>query len=187
MEVKVGISARHVHVTKEDLEILFGKGYELTIKCFLSQPGQFASNEQVILKGPKNEIQRVRILGPVRNKTQVEIAKTDAVNLGLNPPVCLSGDLNNASEITIIGPKGQITRNAAIIAARHIHVNTRDLKDLNLNNNDVISIEIDSIKGGILNNVYVRTSDNYDTEIHLDTDDSNALLVTKDTVAKILK
>ncbi len=177
MKVKVGVSARHVHLSQEDLEILFGEGYELTVKAPLSQPGQYACNEQVIIKGNKGTIERVRILGPVRNKTQVEISKTDTFALGVNAPVRNSGDLEGAGEITIVGPKGEITRNAAIIAARHIHATKEDAKKYGFEGKEFVSIVIDGEKGGILKNVYVRVSDNFSLEVHLDTDDANAFLI----------
>lgn len=177
MKVNVGVSARHVHVTKEDLNILFGEDFELTKKVDLSQPGQYACNEQVILKGPKGIIERVRILGPERNETQVEISKTDSFVLGINPPVRNSGDLNGACEITIIGPKGEVTKNAAIIAARHIHATKEDAIKYGFENKEFIKIVVGGEKSGILENVYVRISDSFSLEIHLDTDDANAFLI----------
>lgn len=177
MKVNVGVSARHVHLSKEDLKILFGKDYELTIKASLSQPGQYACNEQVILKGPKGLIQRVRVLGPVRTATQVEISKTDSFILGINPPIRNSGDLEDASEITIIGPNGKIVRNAAIIASRHIHATKEDAIKYGFMDKEFVSIRINGEKSGILENVYVRISDSFYYEVHLDTDDANAFLI----------
>ncbi len=177
MKVKVGVSARHVHVTKEDLKILFGEGFELTKKANLSQPGQYACNEQVVLKGPKGVIERVRILGPERGETQVEISKTDSFKLGINPPVRNSGDLKGASEITIIGPKGELTKNAAIIATRHIHATKEDAKKYGFYDKEFVKVLVNGQKSGMLNNVYVRISDNFCFEVHLDTDDANAFLI----------
>ena len=177
MKIKTGVSARHVHVTKEDMKILFGEGYELTKKIDLSQPFQYASNEQVTIKGPKNSIARVRILGPERSATQVEISKTDSFKLGINPPVRNSGDLKGAASITIIGPNGQITKNAAIIATRHIHASKDDAKKYGFENKKFVSVRVSGEKKGILNNVYIRTSDEYRFELHLDTDDANAFLI----------
>ena len=188
MKVNVGVSARHVHVTKEDLKILFGEDYELTKKVDLSQPGQYACNEQVTIKGPKGSIQRVRILGPERSATQVEISKTDSFLLGINPPVRNSGDLDDASEITIIGPHGEITKNAAIIAARHVHATKEDAKKYGFEGKEFISILVKSEKGGILDNVFVRISDDFSYEVHLDTDDANAFLIKQgDEVEIIIK
>ena len=132
MKVNIGVSRRHVHLTKEDVKILFGDGYELTKFRDLSQPGQYACNEKVILKGERGSIPDVRVLGPERDKTQAEVTKTDCYRFGINAPVRNSGDLDDASKITIIGPKGEITKNAAIIAARHLHINPTDAKKLGI-------------------------------------------------------
>lgn len=186
MNVNIGVSARHVHVSKEDLNILFGEGYELTEKVPLSQPGQYACNEQVILKGPKGSIERVRILGPVRGETQVEISKTDSFALGVKPPVRNSGDLNGAAEITIVGPKGEVTRNAAIIATRHIHATKEDAIKYGFEGKEFVSLKVKGEKGGVLENVYVRISDSFSLEVHLDTDDANALLIKNGDQGKII-
>lgn len=177
MKVNVGVSARHVHVTKEDLNILFGEGYELTKKVDLSQPGQYACNEQVTLRGPKGEIPRVRILGPERGETQVEISKTDSFALGIKPPVRNSGDLEGAAEVTIVGPNGEVTKNAAIIAARHIHATMEDAKKYGFENKEFVKIVVKGEKSGILENVYVRINENFACEVHIDTDDANAFLI----------
>lgn len=177
MKVNVGVSARHVHVTLEDLKILFGEDVKLTKKVDLSQPGQYACNEQVVLKGPKGCIERVRILGPERNETQVEISKTDSFALGINPLVRNSGDLDGASEVTIIGPKGEVTKNCAIIAARHIHATLEDAIKLGFIDKEFVSLKVNGEKRGILENVYVRISDSFSLEVHLDTDDANAFLI----------
>ena len=177
MKVNIGVSARHVHVTKEDVKILFGEDYSLTNKCLLSQKGQFACEEQVTIEGPKGSIERVRILGPERGKTQVEVSKTDAFKLGVNPPVRNSGDLNGAGEITIIGPKGSITKNALIIAARHIHSNYKDAKKYGFIDKECVSLKIDGQRPGILEKVYVRLDDSFSLEVHIDTDEANAFLI----------
>lgn len=188
MKVKVGVSARHVHVTKEDIKILFGEEYLLTKKVDLTQPGQYACNEQVELEGPKGTIKRVRILGPERGETQVEISKTDSFALGINPPVRNSGDLNGASEITIVGPCGRVTKNAAIIAARHIHATREDAIKYGFLDKEFVSINVSGEKSGILDNVYVRLSDSFYYEVHLDTDDANAFLIKNgDEVDLIIK
>ena len=177
MKINVGVSARHIHITKEDLKILFGDDFKLTRKVDLSQPGQYACNEQVVLKGPKGTIERVRILGPERGETQVEISKTDSFVLGINPPVRNSGDLSGASELTIIGPKGEVTKNCAIIAARHIHATKEDAIKLGFLDKEFVSLKVNGEKSGILNNVYVRVSDSFFLEVHLDTDDANSFLI----------
>lgn len=186
MKVNIGVSARHVHVTKEDLNILFGEDFELTKKVDLTQPGQYACNEQVILKGPKGTIERVRILGPERRETQVEISKTDSYCLGINPPVRNSGDLIGADLVTIIGPKGEITKNAAIIASRHIHATKEDAVKYGFDGKEFVSIKVDGEKGGILENVSVRISDDFYYEVHLDTDDANAFLIKNGAEAELI-
>ena len=186
MKVNIGVSARHVHLTRQDVILLFGKDYFLTKKVELSQPGQYACNEQVILKGPKGIIERVRVLGPERSQTQVEISKTDSFTLGINPPVRNSGDLKDAAMITIIGPKGQITKNAAIIASRHIHATNQDAKKYGFDKKEFVSIVVNGEKPGILKNVYVRINDNFSYEVHLDTDDANAFLIKQGDEAEII-
>lgn len=186
MLVRIGVSARHVHVTKEDVEILFGKDYKLSKKVDLSQPGQFACFEQVTIKGPKGSIERVRILGPERDKTQVEVSKTDTFSLGINPPVRNSGDLEGAAEITIIGPKGEITKNAAIIATRHVHATKEDAKKYGFEGKEFVSLVVKGEKPGILENVYVRISDKFSLEVHLDTDDANAFLIKNGDEAELI-
>lgn len=186
MKVRIGVSARHVHVTKEDLNTLFGEGYELTKKVDLTQPGQYACNEQVTLKGPKGEIERVRILGPERRETQVEISRTDSFKLGVKPPVRNSGDLEGAAEITIVGPKGEVTKNAAIIAARHVHATIEDAKKYGFEGKEFVSVVVKGEKGGILENVYVRISDKFSYEVHLDTDDANGFLINNGDEAELI-
>ncbi len=186
MNVNIGVSARHVHLSQKDLEVLFGKDYSLTEKVPLSQPGQYACNEQVVLKGPKGSIERVRILGPVRSETQVEISKTDSFALGIKPPVRNSGDLDGASEITIVGPKGEITVNAAIIATRHLHASKEDAIKYGFDGKEFVSLKIEGEKGGVLENVYVRISDKFSLEVHLDTDDANAFLIKNGDQGKII-
>lgn len=177
MKVNVGVSQRHVHLTLDDVEKLFGKGYELTKKVDLSQPGQYACNEVVTIKGNKGSIENVRVLGPERSKTQVEVSKTDTFKLGITPPVRNSGDLDDAFEITIIGPSGTIVKNAAIIATRHLHATYEDAKKYGFLDKKFVSIVVNGEKPGILNNVHIRLDDNFKLEIHLDTDDANAFLI----------
>ena len=186
MKVNIGVSARHVHLSRNDLDILFGKDYELTEKAPLSQPGQFACNEQVTIEGEKGSIERVRILGPLRSKTQVEITKTDSFKLGVKPPVRNSGDLDGASSITIIGPKGKVTVDAAIIASRHVHATKEDAKKYGFEGKEFVSLKVGGEKPGILENVYVRISDSFVYEVHLDTDDANAFLIKNGDEAELI-
>lgn len=176
MKVKVAISAHHIHLCREDLEILFGSNYELHKRNDLSQKGQYASLEKVIIKTDKGEMS-LRILGPLRSYTQVEISKTDAYKLGINPPVRNSGDVKDSEVVTIIGPKGSITKEGCIIADRHIHMSIDDSIKYGLKNGDIVSVKVEGIKGGILNNVHIRVDENFVLEMHIDTDDGNAFLL----------
>lgn len=175
MKVKVGISNHHVHLTDETLKILFGKDYKLEIEHPLSQPGEFASTSKVTIQGLKGKLENVRVVGPTRAYNQVEISKTDAFKLGVNPPVRNSGDLVGSSPITIIGPNGQITLNeGCIIATRHIHISNNDLDKYHLHNGQTVSIKITSEKPSILEKVYIKAIEKANLELHLDTDDANA-------------
>lgn len=188
MEVIIGVSNRHVHLKQEHLEILFGKNYELEIKNMLVQPGQFASTSTLTIKTEKSEIQNVRVLGPVRNYTQVEISKTDAFKLGLNPPIRDSGDLEGSAPIELIGPNGSIKlEEGCIIANRHIHITPKQVEELGLTGVEKVSVELKGEKGGIINNVYLKTDENFALEMHIDTDDANAHLIKTGDIGKVLE
>ncbi|WP_434564712.1 phosphate propanoyltransferase [Thermoanaerobacterium thermosaccharolyticum] len=176
LKIPVGVSARHVHLTKEHLEILFGKDYVLKKKKEL-MGGQFAAEECVTIIGFKlNAIEKVRVLGPLRDKTQVEISKTDAISLGLNPPIRESGDIKGSSPITIVGPKGSISlKEGCIIAKRHVHMSPEDSKKFKVLNNEIISVKVNGQRGGILGNVQVRVDEKYTLEMHIDTDEANCM------------
>ncbi len=178
MKIKIGISARHVHLSKEDLDILFGCNYKLTVYKELNQTGEFASLETVSLKTIKDEIKEVRILGPLRNYTQVEISKTDSYKLGINPPVRNSGDLEDSSVVTIIGPKGFVEKDCCIIATRHIHMNKKDLEEFKLIPDQIVKVYVNTIKGGTMDNVYIKCNDNYQLEMHIDLDDANSHMLS---------
>lgn len=168
MEIKVGVSNRHVHLTKEDVDFLFGKDYELTPKNYLDQPGQYAAEETVTLKTDKNIKEFVRIVGPTRSYTQVEILESDNDYFGINAPVRNSGDLENSENIRIIGPKGELDKqNVCIIANRHIHINTRYRG--NFKDDQIVSVDV---SGVILNNVHVKIGDNYSLALHINKDDA---------------
>ena len=185
MKINVGISNRHVHLTEEDYKLLFGDK-PMTKRNDLNQPGMYACNETVTIKGNKKSIDNVRVLGPCRSYTQVEISKTDAYVLGVNPPVRNSGDLIDASSITIIGPMGEIKRNAGIIATRHIHVDKNIRKQHNLEGIEKVGVKINGEKGGIIENVYLKDSEEAYFELHLDTDDANAHLLNQGDEVEIL-
>ena len=188
MEVKIGVSNRHVHLKQEHLEILFGKNYELEIKNMLVQPGQFASTSTLTIKTEKSEIQNVRVLGPVRNYTQVEISKTDAFKLGLNPPIRDSGDLEGSAPIELIGPNGSIKlEEGCIIANRHIHITPKQVEELGLTGVEKVSVELKGEKGGIINNVYLKIDENFALEMHIDTDDANAHLIKTGDIGRVIE
>ena len=185
MKITVGVSNRHVHLNNDDYKLLFGDAL-FTKRNDLNQPGMFASELTVTIKGSKRSIENVRVLGPLRSYTQVEVSKTDSYTLGINPPVRNSGDLEDASEITIIGDNGEITRNAAIIAARHIHVDKNIRREHNLEGIEKVSVKISGEKSGIIDNVYLKDSDEAYFEMHLDTDDANAFLLKQDDEVEII-
>lgn len=188
MEVTIGVSNRHIHVTKEDLAILFGEGYELTKIKDLNQPGQYASKETVTIKTEKNEISNVRVLGPTRAYSQVEISKTDAFTLGLKPPMRESGDIKGSCPITVVGPNGTISLlEGCIIATRHIHVTPEAAEKLGLVGVEKVNVKVDGERGGILSNVHVRVSEASYYEMHLDTDDANAHFISNGDIATILR
>ncbi len=187
MKVSIGVSNRHVHLTKEHLKILFGDDYKLEKKNDLTQPGQFSSTYVVTLKTEKDEINNVRVLGPERNYTQVEISKTDAYKLGLNPPIRNSGDLIGSSPITIVGPKGSVDLNyGCIIATRHIHILESQIKLYGLEGKETVNVKLNGEKGGIITNVYLKVSDEAFFELHLDLDDANAHLIKNGDIGEIL-
>ena len=185
MQVSVGISNHHVHLSENDLKVLFDE--ELEIRNELKQPGQFASNQLVDIIGPKGEIKGLRVLGPARSYTQVEVSKTDCYKLGINPPVRDSGDLEGAAILKIVGPRGVIERECGIIATRHIHVNEKIRKEKDLVGLKEVSVRINGEKGGILNHVHLKDSKEAYFEIHLDTDDANAFMLKNDDLIEIIK
>lgn len=173
--IPVGVSNRHVHVTREDLETLYGKGYQLTVKSELKQPGQFASNETVTIRGPKGEFERVRILGPVRNQSQIEISKTDSFRLGIRPPIRESGQLEGTPGLEIIGPKGTVSLpRGAIIALRHIHMTPRQAEAMGVWDKDIVEVETFGERRGVFGDVLIRVSDQFSLEMHVDVDEANA-------------
>ena len=174
MKIILGVSNRHVHLNKEDYFTLFGDEPMNKVKD-LRQPGQFASDKFVTIKNGDRTIEHVRILGPIRNYTQVEISKTDAYTLKLNPPIRQSGDLENSSPITIVGPKGELNlEKGCILANRHIHISPEEVKKYNLEGVKKVKVKVDGEKGGILNNVYLKVQEPSLLEMHIDTDEGNA-------------
>lgn len=187
MEVSIGISNRHIHLKEEEYKILFGDE-ELTVCKPINQPGQFASNQFVDLKNGDRIIEHVRVLGPLREYNQIEISKTDARLLKLDPPVRMSGHVEGSAPITIIGPKGEIElKEGCIIADRHIHMLPEQAKEFGLEGVETVSVELKGEKGGIINNVYLRVAPNSYYEMHIDTDDANAHLVNQGDIGIIIK
>jgi len=173
--IPVGVSGRHVHLSREHLDALFGAGYELTKKKDLSQPGQFASDETVDIMTTKGAFTRVRILGPVRKETQIELALTDAVKLGITPPIRDSGNVAGSPGVVLVGPNGTITlEQGAIAALRHIHMTPADAKRFGVKDKDVVRVECPGERAMIMGEVLVRVNDQYALELHVDTDEGNA-------------
>lgn len=174
-EVKVGISNRHIHLSSKARDILFGAGYTLTYVKSLSQTGQFAARETVTIVGIKGTIENVRILGPERNQTQVEISRTDMYKLGVNAPVRDSGDLESSPGIVLIGPKGLVNLNKGVICAkRHIHMTPEDAAFFNVSDKQEVIVKADGERGVIFTNVLIRVDKSFVLELHLDTDEANA-------------
>lgn len=185
--IPIGVSARHLHVTQEHLEILFGSGAKLTPKKEL-MGGQYAAEERVTLVGKSlRAIENVRILGPVRSQTQVEVSKTDSRGLGINPPIRESGNIEGSAPICIVGPKGVVyLEEGCILAKRHIHMNEDDAKYYNVKDNDIVSIEVEGERKSVFHNVQVRVSPSYSLEMHIDTDEANAAGVSCGSMATII-
>ncbi len=189
MQVLVETSARHMHVTQADLETLFGKGYELTKKKDLSQPGQFACAERVDVVGPKKTLAGVSILGPVRPETQVELSLTDARSIGVAAPIRESGDIAGSGACKLVGPCGEVELKEGVIAAkRHIHMTTADAAAMGLEDKQIVSVKIPSEgRETIFGDVIVRVSDKYALAMHIDTDESNAACAAPGMMGEIIK
>ena len=187
-KVLVETSARHVHVTQEDLETLFGKGHELTVKKMLSQPGQFACEEKVTIVGAKSKM-TASILGPVRKATQVELSLTDARSIGVTAPIRESGDIAGSGACKLVGPCGEVDILQGVIAAkRHIHMTPADAAEFGVKDKDVVSVKVDGNgRSLIFGDVVVRVSDKFALAMHIDTDESNAGSVAPGTMGEVIK
>lgn len=175
LKVPVGISNRHIHLSHDHIEALFGEGYSLTKMKDLSQPGQFASEETVTLVGPKGTIAGVRVLGPARKASQVELTATDTFKLGVKPPVRDSGKIEETPGIDVEGPKGRIHMNkGVIIAARHLHMSPQDAEKYKFEDGQYIRAIVPGPRGGVLDQVLVRVNPEYALDLHVDTDEGNA-------------
>ena len=185
----VETSARHVHVTQEALETLFGKGYELHPKKYLSQPGQFACEERVDVVGPKKTLSRVSILGPVRPETQIELSLTDARSIGVAAPIRESGDIKGSGACKLVGPQGEVELTEGVIAAkRHIHMTPEDAKEFEVEDKQIVSVKIATEgRSLVFGDVVVRVSPKYALAMHIDTDESNAAACAGTVMGEIVK
>ncbi len=185
--VPIGVSARHVHLTQEHVETLFGKGYQLTKKKEL-MGGQFAANECVTIVGLKlRAIENVRVLGPVRKQSQVEISATDAIKLGIKAPVRESGKLTGSAPIAVVGPKGVLyLEEGCIIAKRHIHMSPADAAAAGVHDGDIVSVKADNERGTIFNEVLIRVNESFTLEMHIDTDEANAAKIATGQTVMIM-
>lgn len=174
--IMIEASGRHMHLSREDIDVLFGKGYELSKKKDLSQPGQYICEERLTLIGPKGVIEKVGIIGPEREKTQVELSKTDARILGVNPPIRDSGDLKGSESLFIASNKGVVhAKESTIIAKRHIHMTENDALKYGVKDKDIVMVKVLSERGLIFDNVLIRVNNNFSLSMHIDYDEANAI------------
>jgi propanediol utilization protein len=187
-KVPVGISNRHIHLSQQDLEALFGPGYELTVRNDLSQTGQYAAEETVTVEGPKSSMANVRILGPTRKETQIEISRTDSFGLGLKPPVRDSGFLDGSPGVTLIGPKGKVTLDkGVIIAQRHIHMTEAEAESFGVKDKELVSVRVGGERGVTFENVLVRVRNDFVLEMHIDTDEANASMLGNGQLVEVFR
>lgn len=189
-QVPIAVSARHVHLTEQHIAILFGQGATLTNDFDLSQPGQFAAHERVTIRGPKGQFDNVRVLGPARSASQVEISKTDSFTLGINPPIRQSGHISGSEPITIIGPHGEVHMDeGCIIAKAHIHMHPNDAEQFGVTDGELVDVVVDSERPITFHNVVIRVSESFQLDMHIDTDEGNASNVIRGvgTVMKLEK
>jgi len=186
-KIPVGVSARHIHLAQEHVEKLFGRGYQLTEFKPLSQPGQYAANETVAVVGPKGTFSKVRILGPARKATQLEISRTDSFALGVKAPVRESGDIAGSAGITIQGPAGEVKIDeGVIVAARHIHFHTSDAQKWGISDKQKLRVKFEGERGVIFDHVVARVSDDFALDMHIDTDEANAAGINNGDIAEIV-
>jgi len=187
-EIPIGVSNRHLHLSQADLYSLFGEGYELTRTKDLSQPGQYACKETVTICGPKGSIEKIRILGPVRNMTQVEIMTGDCFKLGVISQIRLSGDLQGTRGITIIGPRGSVqTKEGLIVAQRHIHMTPKEANRFGVCDGQSVSIKFNGLRGGTYDSVAIRANSASKLECHIDVEEANAMNINSLSKVTIVK
>jgi propanediol utilization protein len=188
LQIPVAVSARHAHLCKATIERLFGTGHELHFAKDLTQPHEFAAQESVTVIGPRGSLEHVRLVGPPRADDQIELARSDALHIGIDPKLRTSGDLHDSPGVTLEGPAGRAELpHGVILARRHIHVSTADAQRLKVNNHDIVAVAIDSDgRDLVFDDVIVRVADNFRTELHLDTDEGNAAAIGPGTTATLL-
>lgn len=188
-KIPIAVSARHCHLSEEDFHYLFGTQAVLTKWKDLSQPDQFAAEQVITIQGPRAYIDKVRILGPFREQTQVEVSQTDAVKLGVTPPIRMSGDVQDSAPITLIGPKGTMQKQQGLIIAQaHIHMSEVDAQALCVKDQEIVKIEIiNDVRQLQIMNVVVRVSQNFVLEMHVDTDEANAASIVSNQYGKLIK
>lgn len=185
--IPIGVSARHIHLSQADVVALFGEGYELSNFKDLSQPGQFAAQETVAIVGPKGQFDKVRILGPIRPQTQIEVSRTDAFTLGIHPPVRESGNIEGTPGLRVIGPHGEVTlEQGVIVAARHIHLHTSDAKQWGIQDKQLLRVHMRGERPLVFEDVIARVSDQFALDMHIDTDEGNAAGVKTGDKAELL-
>jgi putative phosphotransacetylase len=186
--IPAAASGRHIHLSTEDKNCLFGRGYELRKLRPLSQPGQFACEEKVTVVGPKGRIPDVRILGPERPETQVEVSRTDTFKLGLAPIVRMSGDVKGTPGCTLIGPAGEVTLSqGVIVSARHLHISNEEAAAYGLKNGDMISVKHEGERETIFGKILVRAGNAHSLELHIDTDEANAAGICNGDLLELIK
>ena len=184
----IALSNRHVHLSKEDLQVLFGEGYELTPMKDLSQPGQYACQEKVDLKGPKGVIKGVRVLGPTRKESQIEVSLTDGFALGVKVPITGSGSLDGTPGVTLVGPKGEVALEKGLIAAsRHIHMSPEDAKEFGVEDNQIVKIRTSGERALVFENVLVRVRPDFALEMHVDIEEGNAAGLSNCELVELIK
>lgn len=186
-KVQIGLSNKHLHLCEKDIETLFGCQHELCVTKDLVQPGQYAAEEKVDVVGPKGTLKGVRVLGPARKETQIELAMTDARAIGIKAPVKESGKLDGTPGCTLIGPCGSVELDRGVIVAlRHVHLSTEEAIEAGVKDKDWVSVKVDGERGLVFDNVLVRAGDAYKSEFHLDTDEGNAAGCGPNSIGEIL-
>lgn len=186
-KVEIGLSNKHVHLSQNDVETLFGKGAELHPTKYLRQPGQYACEEKVDVVGPKGTLKGLRVLGPTRNVTQVELSNTDCRTIGIKAPVRESGKLDGTPGCKLVGPAGEVDLpQGVIVALRHIHLNLAQAEEARVKDKDVVKVRVEGERALIFENVLVRASDSYEREMHIDTDEGNAAGLGADAFGEII-